>query len=297
MRLKSFLYVAANRREAMDRALRSPVDAIVLDLEASVPRSQKDEARRMAARFLALARERADRPLLFARIDRAEHWPDDIEALVGPTLSGIRVPRAEDPSRIEAVDALIGACERGQNLPEGAIRIVPLIESVRGLHALAEMSAASRRIAQVAFAASDFVDDLRALESPGREETLLARAMLVLESRRLQLEPPVAHVHPQVADLEGLERTSREDRVLGFFGRSCIHVSQVPVVNAVYAHGAADAARARHVIAVHEDARRRGNAYAWTDDGSFVDEVVVRRAHRVLAEAAYAEAPAKRRDW
>src|SRR5438876_1144886 len=78
------------------------------------------------------------------------------------------------------------------------------------------------------------IADAGATWTPGEEELLLARTQLVHASRLAGLEPPVDTVYPHLRDREGLERTSRRARDLGFQGRTCIHPDQVAPVNRIF---------------------------------------------------------------
>lgn len=284
MRLRSYLYAPGNRPERFTKALGSGADAIVLDLEDSVPPEQKAAAQDAVRSFLVGAGRAI--PEIFVRVNGDGTWRSDLNAVVHPSLSGVRIAKAEDPALVAAVHECLGMLEQQRGIAPEAIEVVPMIESLRGLDAVRALAAASSRVRRFIFGAGDFVHDIRAQATPGREGTFLARSMLVLESRRLGLEPPVAHVYSDVSDLEGLARMSREDRAMGFFGRSCIHPSQVPVVNTAFTHGAAEIARAQAIVETYSRARSKGLGATRLDDGTFVDEAVVKRADRVLAEAA-----------
>ncbi|MFO7693780.1 MAG: HpcH/HpaI aldolase/citrate lyase family protein, partial [Vicinamibacterales bacterium] len=115
--------------------------------------------------------------------------------------------------------------------------------------------------------------------------TLYARQHLVVVSRAARIDPPVAPVYTHVKDPEGLRRTTAEARALGFFGRSCIHPSQVPVVNEAFTPRREEIEAARAVLDAWNDARARGIGAIALPGGQFVDEAVARRARAVVALA------------
>ena len=53
MKLRSMLFVPADSERKLAKAMGSPADALILDLEDAVAASRKDEARRGAAAFIA----------------------------------------------------------------------------------------------------------------------------------------------------------------------------------------------------------------------------------------------------
>ena len=73
-------------------------------------------------------------------------------------------------------------------------------------------------------------------------------------------------------------------RTLGFRGKACIHPSQVPIVNRVFAPTEAEIEWARRVLDAYQAAAASGRG-AFTVDGAMVDVPVVERARRLLAES------------
>jgi citrate lyase subunit beta/citryl-CoA lyase len=78
---------------------------------------------------------------------------------------------------------------------------------------------------------------------------------------------------------------------LGFFGRSTIHPSQVPVVNEVFTPQEREIEEARELLDRLEDETAAGTGAFVLGDGRFVDRAVVESAHRTLALAGREAAP------
>jgi len=211
-------------------------------------------------------------------------WRDDLEAVVLPGLHVVRIPKAESAGQLRAVDEVLTRLEAERSLPAGAIGLVATIETAAGVMAAADLARAPR-IQAFTFGAADFVRDIGADPASADLATLYARQHLVLVSRAARLEPPVAPVYTQVKDLDGLRRTTAEARAIGFFGRSCIHPSQVPVVNEAFTPRPEEIAAARAVLDCWQNALARGVAALTLPDGQFVDEAVARRARAVVALA------------
>jgi citrate lyase subunit beta/citryl-CoA lyase len=176
--------------------------------------------------------------------------------------------------------------EREQHLEVGRTRIVCNIESATGAWNALEIAAASSRVLALAFGAVDFARDLGLSIGPDRQETLYARSRLVLASRVAEIRRPIESVYVDIADLDGLARTTHESRALGFFGRSTIHPTQVPIVNDAFAPDADEVRRAREVIAGAREAAATRTGALRLASGDFVDVAVVRRAEDTLRLAA-----------
>jgi citrate lyase subunit beta/citryl-CoA lyase len=92
-------------------------------------------------------------------------------------------------------------------------------------------------------------------------------------------------VYPDVADLDGLERSSREGRALGFAGRTAIHPRQLPVIDAVFTPTSDELARAEQIVSRLHSAATDGAGTVVLEDGTFLDAAMVRDAERVIAAA------------
>ena len=275
---RSFLYAPGNRADLLAKVGRCGADAIVIDLEDAVPVDAKVQARETAAQFLRSAP--AAGSAIFVRINAGPTGLDDLAALPLGRLAGIRLPKLEDAETVAAVERVLQAADAPH------IVIHPIIESVRGLYSMEHFVEASRRIERYIFGAGDYIRDICAEATPDRIATLHARSRIVARSRLLGLKPPIAHVYSVIKDIAGLEEACRVDRAMGFFGRSCIHPSQVGTVNAAFSYTSDEIERARRAVAAYAGAARAGRGAIVLDDGTFIDEAGLKRAQRVLDLAA-----------
>lgn len=292
--LRSFLFAPGNNQGMLGKAFRAGADAVVLDLEDAVPESEKAAARVCVLAALSLEAT-SPRPVpAFVRINSlaSAHWRADVEAVIGPDIAGIRVPKVEDVESLCRLSDAITARENSLGMAAGSTPVVATIESARGLARL-ESVARGPRIRGVAFGAADYVADIGADPLDDRA-TLLARSLLVLTSRSERLAPPVASVFTRLSDDAGLRADTLSQKALGFFGRSAIHPRQLPIIHEAFDPTPAEVERARKEIAAYEAAHAQGRG-AVRAEGGFVDLAVVRRAHAVLElhEATAGEAARK----
>lgn len=290
--IRSWLYAPGNNAKLLERVFAAGADAVILDLEDAVPAGEKDRARAMVADAVA-ARAGRRAPLAFVRVNAPEgdRVEADVRAVVRPGLDGIRVPKCERADDVRRVAHAVEETERAGGMPSGAVRLVCGIETAAGVEAAFEVARASERVDALAFGAADFALDVGASVGDAQLETLFARSRLVVASRAAGIDPPVDSVHTRIDDLDGLERTTRQGKALGFFGRACIHPRQVPLVNEIYTPTADEVARARAVVDAAREAERTGTGALRLPDGTFVDAPIVRRAELVLrlAEALRSE--------
>ncbi|MDD7942058.1 CoA ester lyase [Actinomycetospora lutea] len=267
-RARSWLYVPAHRPELLDKALAGPADAVVLDLEDAVPADAKDAARDA----VVAAADRTRDQQLWVRVNAVgTPWlADDVAALAGTALDGVRLPKAGDP---DTVAVLADRLDRPLHL---------LLESALGVEQAFALARAHPRVVAVSLGEADLAADL----GVRRPDALAwARQRVVVAARAAGLAAPVTSVWTDLADAEGLERDSREARDQGFFGRSVIHPRQVEPVHRAFTPTDDDLDAARALLDSLTDAAGRGES-AWVDEqGRFVDPAVVAGAHRVLEQA------------
>jgi citrate lyase subunit beta/citryl-CoA lyase len=279
---RSHLFAPGNNERLLAKVFDAGADAVVLDLEDAVAPDVKAVARAMVAGVLP-TRVGPSGPLVAVRINGidTDWWREDLAAVIMPGLQIIRIPKAESAEQLQQASAVIDELELARGMAVGAIGLVATIESAAGALAAAAMARVPR-LRSFAFGATDFVRDIGADPAAADLATLYARQHLVLASRAAGIQPPIASVHTQVKDLDALRRSTDEARAIGFFGRSCIHPSQVPIVNDVFTPGPAQVLAARTMIAAWLDATARGVAAFAMPDGQFVDGAVIRRARAVV---------------
>ena len=276
---RSYLYAPGSRQALLSKVFTAGADAVVLDLEDSVPAGDKDRAREQVS--AALAGASGEGLEIWVRINPLEgdQWLHDLQVL-GSAAAGVRVPKCESAAGLADLDSELARAELRLGLEAGALAVVCLIESARGVAAAPEL-AAHPRVVRLAFGAADFVADVGA--SPRRPEaTLTARSLLVLASRAAGLLPPIASVWTDLEDEAGLRASTLENRQLGFFGRSCIHPRQLAVVHQEHAPSAAELEQARDVVISWQQAVGAGSATAVSSAGRFIDPAVLRQAQGLL---------------
>ena len=281
--IRSWLYAPGNNPKLLDRVFSAGADAVILDLEDAVPPGEKEPARGLV-REAVRGRPGRPGPALFVRINHPGTGlaRDDVRAVVQRGLDGLRLPKVEDADTVRQVHEWVAEAEERQGLTVGEVAFVCNVESAVGVWRAVEIGRAHPRVLALAFGAADFVRDVNAIVGPDGLETLYARSQLVLASRVAGIRPPVDSVHTRLQDDEGLERTTRQGRALGFFGRSAIHPRQVPVINAAYTPTHEEVDRARQVVDAATTAEAAGSGALRLPDGDFVDVAIVRRAEDVL---------------
>ncbi len=279
---RSYLFAPGNHPRKVDKVFSAGADVVILDLEDAVPTAEKETTR--AAVVEAMRRPRTT--LGYVRVNGVgTRWcMGDLEAVVGPWLDGIVVPKVESPEQLRLISEKIGEAERRCGLPGGTIDLMPIIETALGVESAREIAAAGPRVRRLAFGGGDYTTDLDIIWTPEEHELAYARAKLTHASRIAGIEPPVDTVVVQVKDIGRFRMSAANGRRAGFAGKLCIHPDQVAPCNEAFAPTEAEVERARRIVAAFVDAEAGGSASIRVE-GEFVDYPIVERARRVLALA------------
>ena len=279
--MRSKLFVPGSRPELFAKAMASEADGLSFDLEDAVDEAMKDEARRSLAHFLR-ALEPGHGKTIIVRVNglTTPHFKADIEAIVGPNLDLVNLPKPESADDVrECADAIAIAERRGGLSPVG---ILANIESPKAYRLAAEIAAASPRVAGLQVGWGDLVEPLDMDRyNPAMIETLLLHIRIAAgEAGVWAYDGAFANIK----DPEGYRREAESSRRLGYLGKSAIHPTQVPIANSVFRPSDAEIAHSLKVVEAAREAAAKGIG-AFTVNGRMVDGPFVRRAEAVLALA------------
>ncbi|MDQ7086482.1 MAG: CoA ester lyase, partial [Acidobacteriota bacterium] len=216
------------------------------------------------------------------RINQLPAGLEDLDVVLPARPSLVLIPKVESAAEVREVDRRLTALDCPVE-GDGAVWLMPIIESARGLEAAAEIAAACGRVAALTIGLEDYTADLGVVKTPGGEESAWARSRLVQAARAAGCQA-IDSVYGDIADLEGLERWGRRSRAMGFEGMGCIHPSQVPVVHRAFAPGPDEIERALRVVEAFEQARSSGRAVVALGS-KMIDPPVVERALALVERA------------
>ena len=268
---RSFLFVPGNRPERFEKATRSGADAVVLDLEDSVPTEDKAAARDMiGSAWDALLREGVPLVVRVNALDTDELQHDLAWLVQLPTPAAVMLPKADSAAALASVrDAL------------GGIPLLPIVESASGYLALPSLAAVPG-VLRLVVGHIDFMADTGLQCDEVETELAPLRFAVAMATRVHQLAPAVDGVTVEIANEARLRGDVQRALRFGFGGKLCIHPRQVAVVHEELAPSASELDWAHRVIAA--DAAAQGSAVQL--DGRMVDRPVVLQAHRTLARGA-----------
>ncbi len=291
--VRIILFAPGSKERVMTKALESGADAVLLDLEDSVPLASKAEARLLVAKVIdsvAAAGTGRDGPAIFVRTNAAATGllEDDLAAIVRPGLEAIFVPKVESVPEVQNTASTLERLEAAQGIKAGTVEMVLMIESALGVYRCFDMINASPRVASTCIGGAqdgDLQTDLGCSWSVEGTEQFYARSKVLLDTRAAGKAWPLDGVYGNLNDEAGLIQDSTLSARLGYVGRTVIHPKQIAPVRQAYAVPAAQVDYYRKVVSEFEAVEKAGTA-AITVDGKLVDYAMYQRARRVLELAS-----------
>ncbi len=270
----------------MSKAYESGADAVIYDLEDSVPNSAKVEARALVAQAIERGAALGRGPLVTVRVNSTSTGllSDDFASVVRPGLDAIFLPKAETVEEVVAATALLDKLEASQQMKPGTVELILMIESALGVYRCFEMLSSSVRVTTACIGSAqdgDLQTDLGSGWSIDGPELLYAKSKVLLDTRAAGKLYPLDGVFGNLNDEEGLIRDSQISARLGYVGRTVIHPKQIAPVRCAYAVPADQVAYYTRVVREFEAVEKTGTA-AITIDGKLVDYAMYQRAKRVL---------------
>ena len=280
--MRSKLFVPGSRPEFFAKAMAGEADAISIDLEDAVEESRKTEARAAVRAFLrGLPAGKSKTIIVRVNGIATEHFEADVEAIAGPGLDLINVPMTETGDDIRKAAAVIARIEKAKGIVQ-PIGILANVETAKAFRLAAEIAGADPRVAALQLGFGDLLEPL----SIDRYDP----AVVLHFQLGVRLAAGEAGVFAydsafaNIKHVEALRREAETARRLGYLGKSAIHPSQVPVINAAFRPTDAEIAHSLRVVDAAHEATAKGLG-AWTVDGKMVDAPFVVRAEAIVALA------------
>ncbi|MDQ4490101.1 CoA ester lyase [Sinomonas sp. ASV486] len=286
---RSLLFVPGHKRSWIDKALASDADAVIIDLEDSVPEEDKALAR-------ANAREALDAPgsvpggkgvLVRPNALDTVHFGADILEVTHGRLTGFLLPKLFTRDDVVRFDALVTAAELAHGVDRGTVELIPSLETAASIQNV-EAILSGPRVGGVMAAAAKDADVSREVGftwTAEGQETLYLRSRVVLAARAAGLRSIVLGLWQEVRNLDGLRTFAAANNRLGYTGQVLIHPTHAQVANEEY--GLSDYMRTYYegLISAFEDGQREGHG-AVSYRGDHIDLAHANHARQALAFAA-----------
>ncbi|MBO0731787.1 MAG: CoA ester lyase [Acidimicrobiaceae bacterium] len=290
---RSELSTPATNPNMIAKAATSDADLVFLDLEDSVAPDAKEGARaNVVAGLTELDWGATVRACRINGVHTAWCHGDLIEVVegAGTRLDIVIVPKVKSVRDVWFVDDLLTQLERRFGLEEGRIGLELLVEETEALARVEDIAGCCNRIEALILG----VGDLSA--SQGIRSTHIggsspypgdlwhyARNRMIVAARAQGIDA-IDGPYADFRNADGYRQQAAWAATLGAVGKWCIHPSQVPVANEVFAPTEAEIDQARRVVEAVRAAEAGGQGAA-SLGATMIDAATARIFEAVLDRA------------
>ena len=285
LRRRTQLFVPANKPSFVTHAASSGADAVVVDLEDSVPAAERDRARGALAQMTEALRAARPALHLVVRVNSGPTLAADVEAAVAAGVDGVLLPKVESAAQVLLADELAGDAEARHGRVQGAVELQLLIESSRGLLAAAETARAAARVVALMVGVEDLSAELEIDPASPDFDINWAHGMVLCAAKAHGLAAyGLMGSLANYGDPAALSSDARRSRAFGYTGALCIHPAQVRALNDAFSPTPQEVEEAHAVLSALAKAEAEGTASVGRG-GRMIDAPAALRARRLLARA------------
>ena len=259
------LFVPGQRPGMVEKARALDVDAVVFDLEDSVPPAQKSDARRHVRQALASWDAAYPRPFVRVNPPRAGAIAEDAAVLDGHPDVGVVIPKVDRALEIEIAGEPLALLER---------QVIVTVETARAFFHLEEL-ADHILVDGLCLGGEDLAFGMGMQRTASAAEFDVPRFLLVAAARAAGIHV-FDSICPEFRDLDVVRIDAQRGAAAGMDGKFAIHPAQVPVLDAVFRPSPEALEHAERVVAAYDAAVARGEG-AVAVDGQMIDPPVAER--------------------
>ncbi|APX24981.1 MAG: CoA ester lyase [Rhodobacteraceae bacterium] len=283
---RSMLFVPGHKQAWAKKAVAAGADAVILDLEDSVPEDMKSETRHMVAETIGELAKSNPEVGVYVRLNALETgmMGDDLEAVAIKGCNGFLPPKTYGARDVVQAEALVDHYERRNGVEAGTLEFVLSLETAQAYADCENMIKASPRCATLFAGTARDADVSRSIGfefTPDGLETLYMRSRAVLAVRAAGRDFPIVGLWQDLQDIEGAWKFARDNKKLGFRGLVAIHPSHVAIANEVFMPTEQEVAFYQGMIDAFDAGVARGDA-AVAYEGMHIDLAHVKTAREVI---------------
>ena len=283
MILRSLIFVPSNSKRFIEKAKALNADIICFDLEDSVPFNEKTTARQAIVDVLAKKAEY--RSNIYIRINSLESGLafSDLKSIIQEGVDGIVVPKVNDKEEVNQIEHLISSLEKERGIEKDSIKLMPSIESAKGVVNAHSIAKSVERINALVFGVFDFLYDMH-LDYVEDDEVgyQYARAKIPVDARAAGVAA-LDGIWQKVHDIEGLRNDASIARRLGYSGKTIVHPSHIDPVHKIFMPSKNEIEWAKKVLQALREPMEMGDGKgAIKLEGKMIDAAHYKQAKAIL---------------
>ena len=246
------IFIPANRLEWVEKTFDKGTDSVIIDLEDSVPKEQKDETR---TKLFSYIDSHDFEKTILIRVNpvEGEFGKEDMKILseVSSKIDAFMLPKIEQTELLN-------------DLPDNLIALIETPKSIQNL----EEIASHKNVIGIALGGADLSASLGSDMS--WDSLLFTRSKIIIEAAANNLftiDSPFMNIE----DISSLENESVLSNGLGFDGKAAIHPNQIETITKSFLPNESDIQEAKEIIKLFNSSSEAVIAYK----GKMIDMPIV----------------------
>lgn len=216
----------------MEKVKSFKSDVVVLDLEDSIAKEDKEQMRQL---YLNTLRDKIFGPTkVFIRsssLSCINEVQKDIATFTGSGIDGFLLPKLNSEDEVIEVERLITAAEKDKCIPIMQTKLIPIIETLPAYFALERIASASERNVGIVGGSGDFTAESLCEDHSATYNAYFSKCVLAARSAGIL---PLWGVHDKIDDHAGFYNVNSKMKACGFAGTAALTTKQIVMANAIY---------------------------------------------------------------
>lgn len=278
--LRNMMYVPAYKEKFIEKSLIAAADAIIYDLEDSVPEQFKPDARRILKSYIEKGSFKGK--TVFIRLNPLESnmLSEDLKYVLHSDITGFMPSKIYTAADIDYYDKLITQLEAENNIEIGHFKFTPLIETTSAVMDIYNICKQSKRTIAVCFGGEDFLNDLEGLHKEPPRSFDYPRAAIAIAARAAGVQP-IDTPYLAIQNEEGFIKEESISFEMGFSGVQILSPRQIPLANQCFTPDIDEVRRSEEIVEACRLSALQGSGVAMYKD-KMIGPPMRKRAEKVL---------------
>ena len=267
MYIRSLLFCPANKHKLYAKATCSGADVVIFDLEDSVSKTEKQIAREVLSNWLNVQSKEILQgiALRINPIDTEEATEDlKMFQMLSNQPKLIVLPKTESEKQIQNIF---------KSVHKKDIKIIPLIETVKGIDNIREIMNQSDKIAYVMLGNADLSANLNCDNNRFALQYANSKVLFACALHNIPvIDSPCFNIGSNSSELE---TDTVFGKSIGFSARVAIHTKHIATINKVYSYTKNEIEEAQKII----NASEKGVGVI---NGHMIDEAMAKKARQII---------------
>ncbi len=278
--LRNMMYVPAYREKFIEKSLTAPADAIIYDLEDSVPSEFKPDARKILKQYIdsGAFKEKT----VFVRLNPLESnmLSEDLKYVLHEDITGFMPSKIYTAADMDYYDKLITQLEAENDIETGHFLFTPLIETTSAVMDIYNICKQSKRTVAVCFGGEDFLNDLEGLHKEPPRSFDYPRASIAIAARAAGVQP-IDTPYLAIQNEDGFIKEESISFEMGFSGVQILSPRQIPLANKCFTPDEEEVRRSEEIVEACRLSSLAGSGVAMYKD-KMIGPPMRKRAEKVL---------------